>query len=101
MDICFNNNAVNINSQQIFRSCYPNANDFGSEVIPLAAKDFKVQVVSLSRDYSSDTSRFSKSYDMMEIHRKLHMFSPKLTKNDSFRDNLERFVSDPHSCKTL
>ena len=45
-------------------------------------------------------SRYS-GYDRMKIHGKLHLFSPKLTKNDSFRDSLERFVSDPHSCKTL
>ncbi|CAL5194894.1 unnamed protein product [Lathyrus oleraceus] len=30
--------------RKLLRNCYPNANDFGSEVLPKALKDFKVQV---------------------------------------------------------
>jgi hypothetical protein len=47
----------------IFRGHYPTANDFGSEVIPMAAKDYNVQVFNIARD------QIAKRY-ILEIYQK-------------------------------
>jgi hypothetical protein len=47
----------------IFRGHYPTANDFGSEVIPMAAKDYNVQVFNTAR------VQIAKRY-ILEIYQK-------------------------------
>ncbi|AES82317.2 glucose-1-phosphate adenylyltransferase large subunit 1 [Medicago truncatula] len=48
--------------RKLLRSCYPNANDFGSEVIPMAAKDFKVQAC-LFNGYWEDIGTIKSFFD--------------------------------------
>ncbi|KAK7379124.1 hypothetical protein VNO80_04577 [Phaseolus coccineus] len=47
---------------KVLRGCYPNANDFGSEVIPLAAKDFNVQAC-LFNGYWEDIGTIKSFFD--------------------------------------
>ncbi|XP_054779289.1 glucose-1-phosphate adenylyltransferase large subunit 1-like isoform X3 [Prosopis cineraria] len=46
----------------LLRRCYPNANDFGSEVIPMAAKDFNVQAYLFS-GYWEDIGTIKSFFD--------------------------------------
>ncbi|MED6109869.1 hypothetical protein PIB30_037527 [Stylosanthes scabra] len=47
---------------ETFRECYPNANDFGSEVIPMAARDFNVQACLFS-GYWEDIGTIKSFFD--------------------------------------
>lgn len=47
---------------KVLRGCYPNANDFGSEVIPMAAKDFNVQAC-LFNGYWEDIGTIKSFFD--------------------------------------
>ncbi|XP_061366227.1 glucose-1-phosphate adenylyltransferase large subunit 2, chloroplastic-like [Gastrolobium bilobum] len=47
---------------KLLRDCYPNANDFGSEVIPMAAKDFNVQACLFS-GYWEDIGTIKSFFD--------------------------------------
>ncbi|XP_014495316.1 glucose-1-phosphate adenylyltransferase large subunit 1 [Vigna radiata var. radiata] len=47
---------------KVLRGCYPNANDFGSEVIPLAARDFNVQAC-LFNGYWEDIGTIKSFFD--------------------------------------
>ncbi|KAL5060803.1 hypothetical protein RYX36_032407 [Vicia faba] len=48
--------------RKLLRNCYPNANDFGSEVLPKAIKDFKVQACLFS-GYWEDIGTIKSFYD--------------------------------------
>ncbi|RDX79074.1 Glucose-1-phosphate adenylyltransferase large subunit 2, chloroplastic, partial [Mucuna pruriens] len=48
--------------RKVLRGCYPNANDFGSEVIPMAAKDFNVQAC-LFNGYWEDIGTIKSFFD--------------------------------------
>jgi len=49
------------------RGHYPTANDFGSEVIPMAAKDYDVQVFTL---YNPPKSKINLCYPLLVVMNK-------------------------------
>jgi hypothetical protein len=49
------------------RGHYPTANDFGSEVIPMAAKDYDVQVFTL---YNPPKSKMNLCYPLLIVMNK-------------------------------
>ncbi|XP_057439118.1 glucose-1-phosphate adenylyltransferase large subunit 1-like isoform X2 [Lotus japonicus] len=62
---------------KLLRSSYPNANDFGSEVIPMAAKDFNVQACLFSgywEDIGTIKSFFDANLALMDQPPKFQLY---------------------------
>ncbi|KAL5700457.1 glucose-1-phosphate adenylyltransferase [Ranunculus cassubicifolius] len=66
--------------RKLLRCSYPTANDFGSEIIPMAAKEYNVQAY-LFNDYWEDVgtikSFFHANLALTDQHPKFHFYDPQ------------------------